>query len=305
MTVEESQTIEEHHKPVSWWQPVLGLSTILLGLGIFYIAKGVHDNGSHYKSPNYVAVPAGNMSSIYMGLGFIIAFFVVFALALLAETSPKRFKQDQAEYRERMEELVKHPRGFAKFSFIWLLLASEVLFFSLLIGASLALRINTNGYDPNAAKPWIPSKELNVPITALNTFILICSSYTMVKGLQWIERGDSKRGSYFLFATFFFGLVFVSIQANEYLGLWASGFRPDPIGAAAGINPLFPATFYIQTGFHGLHVFFGVFIMFFVALKAYRGGYTAENHDSVELIGYYWHFVDLVWIILFTVVYLF
>ena len=281
----------------------MGLSTILLGLGIYFIAKGLSDNGQGLRANPPQPAPPADMMSVYIGLGLIIGFLVIFALALLSETSPKRFKQDNADYEYRREELLKEPRGFAKFSFIWIFLASETLFFTLLIGSGIALRIRTNGYSPNGG--WIPADHLSIPITAFNTFVLICSSYTMVKGLQWIERGNSKKGSYFLFATFAFGLLFVSIQANEYLGLWAAGFRPDPTLSAQGINPLFPATFYIETGFHGLHVFFGVFVMFFVALKAYRGGYTAENHDSVELIGYYWHFVDLVWIILFTVVYLF
>ncbi len=297
----EDMTPEKHvhHEEPSWWPPIMGLSVILLGLGIYFIAKGVGDNS--YRPP------ANNMISVYEGLFLIILFFILFAGALLHETSPKRFKQSHADYEARMDELLKKPRGFAKFSFIWVFLASETLFFSLLIGSGIALRINTNGYlDAAQGGTWIPAHILNVPITAFNTFMLICSSYTMVKGLQWIERGNSRKGSYYLFATVIFGLAFVSIQANEYLGLWAANFRPDLASAKAlGINPLFPATFYIETGFHGLHVFFGVFVMFFVALKAYRGGYTAEDHDSVELIGYYWHFVDLVWIILFTVVYLF
>ena len=295
MTFEDTTTDHHpvHHEEPSWWQPIMGLSTILLGLGIYYIAKGVGDDS--------VRLPNNDMTSVYIGLGLIIAFFVLFALALLNETSPKRFKQSHAEHQARMEELLKEPRGFAKFSFIWVFLASETLFFSLLIGSGIALRIRTNGYA--AAGNWIPAEHLNVPITAFNTFMLICSSYTMVKGLEWVKHGNSRKGSYYLFATFLFGLFFVSIQATEYLGLWSAGFRPHP--TIANLNPLFPATFYIETGFHGLHVLFGVFIMFFVALKAYRGGYTAEDHDSVELIGYYWHFVDLVWIILFTVVYLF
>lgn len=292
-TDDQLKSKEAHHIEESWWQPIMGLSTLILGLGIFYIGKSL--GNPSFGDPS-------NMSLTYFGTLLVIVFFVIFGLALYNETSPKKFLKAELDHEERMDELIHKPRGFAKYSFMWVFLASETLFFTLVIGSSIVMRLKSNGYD-YATGGWIPSQHLNVLLTAGNTFVLILSSYTMVKGLQWIEKGDSKKAGKFLFATFGLGLLFISVQAMEYLGLWADGFRPGV--DMATMNPLFPSTFYLQTGFHGLHVLFGVFLMFFVALKAYRGGYTKENHDSVELIGYYWHFVDLVWIILFTFVYLF
>ena len=236
---EETHSEHPHHIEESWWQPILGLSTILIGLGVYFIGKSV---GNSY----YLTDP--NIMLTFVGLGFLILFFVVFALALYNETSPKKFAKNEIDYEARMSELVKKPRGFAKFSFIWVFLATETLFFTLVIGSSIVLRIKSNGYD-YATGGWVPSQHLGVLLTAGNTFILILSSYTMVKGLQQIEKGNSKKAGQFLFATFFLGLMFVSVQAFEYLGLWADGFRPSVDGSI--MNPLFPATFYLQTGFHG------------------------------------------------------
>ena len=286
-----------HHVPESWWMPIMGLSTLFVGLAIFFIGKSVYED---------------NVTFGYIGFVFLVLFFVLLAGALLSETSKDKFTRRNAEAEFRYKELVQHPRGFAKYSFMWIFLASETLFFTLIIGASLVLRVKTNGYSPEGL--WHPASHLDVFLTAINTFILIVSSYTMVKALQTIETqgnvkkeipffGEVSKTGLYLFATFLLGLTFISIQGFEYVTLWNEGFRPD-VGSTE-LNPYFPATFYLQTGFHGLHVFFGVFVILFVAIKAFRGGYTKENHDSVELVGYYWHFVDLVWVILFTVVYLF
>ena len=297
-TESHDQDHDLHHVPESWWLPVVGISTLLIGLGIFFIGRSLN-------------VDIGNPTEAYIGAFCLILFFIVLAGALYNETSPNKFARSNllAEYHH--EELVKDPRGFAKFSFMWIYLASETLFFTIIIGASLMLRIKSNGYAPEGQ--WIPSQHLDVFLTAINTFVLILSSYTMVKALETIDReGDVKieipvfgkvsKTGLFLFATFVLGATFISIQGIEYIKLWGEGFRPIP---SENYNVLFPATFYLQTGFHGLHVFFGVFIMLFVAIKAFRGGYTKNNHDSIELIGYYWHFVDLVWVFLFTIVYLF
>jgi cytochrome c oxidase subunit 3 len=286
-----------HHVPESWWTPIMGLSTLFIGLAIFFIGKSVLTDDA---------------SQGYIGFFFLILFFILFAGALLSEISKERFSRSDLEAEYRYKELVEQPKGFAKHSFIWIFLASETIFFTLVIGASLVIRVKTNGYALDGG--WNPLEELDTFLTAINTFVLIVSSYTMVKALQTIEtEGDVKKNipifgevsktGLFLFATFLLGLLSISIQASEYITLWNEGFRPDTTNP--DLNPYFPATFYLQTGFHGLHVFFGVFIMFFVALKAFRGGYSKKNHASIELVGYYWHFVDLIWVLLFTVVYLF
>jgi heme/copper-type cytochrome/quinol oxidase subunit 3 len=183
---------------------------------------------------------------------------------------------------------------------MWVFLGSEVMFFTGLIGAYIILRFGTTGWA-------LPGQVLNVPLTALNTFILICSSVTMVKAYASIVDGDPKNLRLFLFLTILLGTLFVSVQVYEYLKLGDHGFLPrctDELAATVPNCHLYGSTFYTMTGFHGTHVTIGVLCMWFVFWKAMRGAYTPENHGGVEVVGLYWHFVDLVWIILFTIVYL-
>ena len=173
---------------------------------------------------------------------------------------------------------------------MWVFLCSEVMFFTGLIGAYIVLRF--------ASPTWpAPGETLNIWLTALNTFILICSSVTMVKALQSVREGDQRKLKLFLSMTLLFGAIFLSIQFYEYRHLLHAGFNPHV--------SLFGSVFYTTTGFHGFHVFCGVVCMAFVTGKALLGKYTTEHHQGVETIGLYWHFVDLVWIILFTIIYLF
>lgn len=193
---------------------------------------------------------------------------------------------------------------------IWVFLGSEVMFFTALIGAYIILRFGSPEF-------WaLPNQILNVPVTAINTFLLICSSVTMVKAFASIQDGDQKKLQLYMVATVIIGAAFVGVQAYEYTTLIHEGFLPS--GYAAGSHfaelaaegklpasvSVYGSSFYTMTGFHGFHVATGVVCMSFVTWKAFRGKYTKEDHRGVEVIGLYWHFVDLVWIILFTIVYL-
>jgi cytochrome c oxidase subunit III len=173
---------------------------------------------------------------------------------------------------------------------IWLFLATEVMFFSGLIGAYIVLR--------SAAASWPdPQERLAVDLTALNTFFLITSSWTMVKAVFAAKAGEKGKLLTWLAVTIAIGSVFVGIQVYEYIELVHEGALPHV--------DIFWSTFYAMTGFHGTHVVVGVIWLIYVWIGAARGKYTLKNNLGVELAGLYWHFVDLVWVLLFTIVYLF
>jgi len=196
---------------------------------------------------------------------------------------------------------------------MWVFLASDVMFFTALIGTYIILRFG-------AGTPWPqPGAVLNVPLTAFNTFVLICSSVSMVKAFASIADGNQKGLRFWLLMTMLGGAAFVGVQVFEYIklsghGLLPSGFTDgstlaehaagDPVKYGLASAGLYGSTFYSMTGFHGFHVTCGVVCMTWVYFKALRGGYTQQDYRGVEVIGLYWHFVDLVWIILFTIAYL-
>jgi heme/copper-type cytochrome/quinol oxidase subunit 3 len=181
---------------------------------------------------------------------------------------------------------------------MWVFLLSEVMFFSGLIGAYIILRF---AHPEQWAEPGV---VLAVPLTAFNTFMLICSSVTMVKAFAAIEHGDQAGLKKWLVATILLGAAFVGIQVYEYIHLAHEGFVPMRDSYSAEGGPLYGSTFYTMTGFHGTHVTIGVLCLIFTAIKAFRGKYSEMDYGGVEIMGLYWHFVDLVWIILFTMVYL-
>ena len=173
---------------------------------------------------------------------------------------------------------------------MWVFLVSEVMFFTALIGSYISLRWGTRAPLPD------PRTVLAIPITALNTFILICSSVSMVKAYAAATRDDQAGLKKWLVLTVLGGATFVGVQAFEYHHLVEKGFLPS--------SGVFGSAFYTMTGFHGFHVTCGVLSMIWVTIRAFRGKYAGGNYHGVETIGLYWHFVDLVWIILFTIVYL-
>jgi cytochrome c oxidase subunit III len=148
---------------------------------------------------------------------------------------------------------------------------------------------------------------LSIDLTAVNTFILICSSVTMVLALAAIQRGDRPKLSAYLLATVLIGSVFLGIQVIEYYKLMLGDLHSVGVSRTGHFRPdvsVFGSCFFTMTGFHGAHVFGGVVSLAVIFLQSLRGAYTQAHHSPVELVGLYWHFVDLVWILLFTVVYL-
>lgn len=234
------------------------------------------------------------------------------------------------------------PLSIGKFA-MWLFLATEIMFFTGLIGSYVVLRFGSKSWPTPEARivtlktgeevrgeeaektkdsvtlvlesgkkrtiqkadavsegehGWIRNQSpLNLPLTAANTFFLICSSVTMVLSLSAAQEGDRAKMLRFLLATIVIGAVFVGIQVFEYRKLiFEEHFVP-------GTN-IFASCFYVMTGCHGAHVTGGVIYLITVYLRALAGKVGPHNHEPIEVAGLYWHFVDLVWILLFTVVYL-
>jgi cytochrome c oxidase subunit 3 len=161
----------------------------------------------------------------------------------------------------------------------------------------------------NWPKPYdFMTNPLSIDLTAINTFILICSSVTMVLALSAFQQDIRRKGTLWLLATVLIGSVFLSVQVYEYYQLMVGHHYPPGISATGHFRPsvsIFASCFFTMTGFHGAHVFGGVVMLTCITLNsALTGAYTRNHYSPVELVGLYWHFVDLVWIILFTVVYL-
>ena len=213
---------------------------------------------------------------------------------------------------------------------MWLFLATEIMFFTGLIGSYIVLRSGSpptsysDKYAPATSVVEIPKGEvvrfanwpvpydpamnpLSIDLTAGNTFILICSSVTMVLALSAVQRGDQAKFRIFMLSTCLIGAVFLSVQVFEYYQLMFGHHYPIGISRTGHFRPdssLFASCFFTMTGFHGAHVFGGVVMLSIITARSFAGAYTPAHHSPVELAGLYWHFVDLVWIILFTVVYL-
>ncbi len=185
------------------------------------------------------------------------------------------------------------PENWGKLG-MWIFLAGDAMSFGALLAGYGALRAGSVDWP-------VPQHVLGIQLTAFMTFLLICSSLTMVKGLSAIKHGDSKGLTRYLLLTVLGGVIFLGLQAYEWTHLINEGLTlsSNPFG-----NYLFGTTFFTITGFHGAHVTGGVIYLTVVALRGLKGKYSAENANGVEIAGLYWHFVDLVWILVFTFVYL-
>ncbi len=179
------------------------------------------------------------------------------------------------------------PRDHTKLAF-WLFLGSEVVFFSTLILTFLLSRLS------HVADFAAFRGHLSVPIIGVNTFILISSSYMVVRSLEAASRGRSSSLTRHLLAVFILGAIFLAGQAFEWSTLFAEG---------ESFKTLLGTPFFTVTGLHGTHVLVGLIWCGLLVVLVQRKA-LASPAATVELFGLYWHFVDVVWIVLFTVIYL-
>lgn len=200
---------------------------------------------------------------------------------------------------ERIDEIPQGKLG------MWLFLLMDGLSFAAILIAAAYLR--TNG----AVWPK-PGEVLNVPLTAVNTIMLMTSSLTMMLALHAVRSDDQKNFKKYLWSTLILGAVFLAVQAFEYTHFITGSIHLKEALAASGLGgeyfrpsgSIYAGCFYGATGFHGLHVLSGLIFMLYVLRGAHRGRWSSTNNLRVETLTLYWHFVDLMWMLVFTVVYL-
>lgn len=191
------------------------------------------------------------------------------------------------------------PESWGKLG-MWIFLVGDAMSFGGLLAAYGALRYAAGTEGPLA---WPdPKTALGINLTAFMTFLLICSSVTMVKSLSAVRRGDIGRTKLFLALTVLGGLMFLGLQAYEWTHLM--GHKHMLFSRNEWGNPLFGSTFFTLTGFHGMHVLSGVIYLAAVLAGVSTGRIGRAQGDTIEIAGLYWHFVDLIWILVFTFVYL-
>ena len=172
---------------------------------------------------------------------------------------------------------------------MWAFLASECMFFATLISTYMVYRHHS------LTGPY-PNDIISIPVTSVSTFVLLTSSLAMVLALAAIQRGDLKATKRWLLGTALFGTTFLLFQVYEFNQFFHEGLSPR--------TNVFGSTFFTLTGTHGVHVTVGVIWLLSLYFSVAKGKVKQENSLSVEIAGLYWHFVDIVWIVIFTLVYL-
>jgi cytochrome c oxidase subunit 3 len=198
---------------------------------------------------------------------------------------------------------------------MWIFLLSDTFIFSCFLLSYMTVRMSTTVPWPNPSEIFalhIGGQDIPLILIAIMTFVLISSSGTMAMAVNFGYRRDRRRSAILMLVTAALGATFVGMQAFEWTKLIVDeGVRPwgNPFGAAQ-----FGSSFFLITGFHGTHVSFGVLFLILIARKVWRGDFDRQrrgfftsrkgNYEAVEIMGLYWHFVDLVWVFIFALFYL-
>jgi cytochrome o ubiquinol oxidase subunit III len=170
----------------------------------------------------------------------------------------------------------------------WIFLVTDVLLFATFFAAYAVLHTHTNG--------GFTAKEFEIPTFVIETFILLTSSFTSGLAVLAMNKGNKKALINWLIVTLLLGAVFVGLEINEFSNMVAEG--------ATISTSAFLTSFFSLVGTHGLHVTFGIFWMIGLVVQLFKKGITSDTKRKISIISLYWHFLDAVWIFIFTVVYL-
>jgi cytochrome c oxidase subunit 3 len=227
------------------------------------------------------------------------------------QTPPEGWQGVAADWSSDQRAFKNVPWGKAM---MWIFLLSDTFIFTCFLLSYMTVRISTTVPWPNPSEVFaltIGGESIPLILIAIMTFVLISSSGTMAMAVNFGYRQDRVKSAVLMLVTAAFGAMFVGMQAFEWTKLILEGVRPwgNPFGAAQ-----FGSSFFMITGFHGFHVSVGVVFLIITARKVWRGDYDRNvrgfftsgkgNYESVEIMGLYWHFVDLVWVFIFAVFYL-
>jgi heme/copper-type cytochrome/quinol oxidase subunit 3 len=243
-----------------------------------------HGEEEIHLPPSSIAPLIVAVGATFLLLGVLFKPFLVLGLGIALYGALKM---------ARFPEVDLHPHFFMELDSrklgMWTFLSSEVMFFTGLIGSFIYFKV----LRPEAFES--AHEILSLPLATLGTSVLIISSFAVVMGLEALQSNDRRVFLNWMGLAILLGVTFVSIQAVEWATLIHEGIKAKDI---------FGTAFFTTTGFHGLHVLGGVSWLVLVMIRAVRGEYSADNFLGVEMFGLYWHFVDVVWIVLFTVIYL-
>ncbi len=185
---------------------------------------------------------------------------------------------------------------------MWIFLATEVMFFGGLFACYTVYRFLTPEVFAHA------SHHLSLPLGGINTAVLLCSSLTMALAVRKIQLGKSGSTVALLVLTAFLGVIFLGIKAYEYHDKFVENLVPGRAFEFDGPSParaqMFFWLYFVMTGLHGLHVLIGVALLLLIATQIWRGRIDSNRYMPVEITGLYWHFVDIIWVFLYPLLYL-
>jgi cytochrome c oxidase subunit I len=244
-------------------------------------------HGVHMPSPSYWPIVTAAGIAI-AAVGALTHLAVVLAGVVILVVAAWAFALEHHRAEAHVDQTGNLETDHRKLA-MWVFIGSECLLFGTLIATYLA-------YKGRSVVGPLPHEILNIPLTTISTFDLLMSSLLMVLALAAVQRDDRRQARLWLLGTAFFGLIFLGFQVFEFAAFVHEGLTLQ--------QNLFGSTFFVLTGFHGGHVALGVALLLTLWVLDCRGRLTSRDAIKVEVVGLYWHFVDVVWIVIFTVVYL-